>query len=97
MTGEQSRPRLLGAREALIDCARALDELPRRYREVPWLRTVEGLSTTETATQLRLSPGNVRVTLHRARQRLLASTSPAREMAPRDSESLDEARVASVA
>lgn len=49
---------------------KAISELPRRYRCVYVLREVQQLSTDETAATLGLSPENVKVTLHRARERL---------------------------
>jgi len=48
----------------------AIDEMPIRYRSVLILRDVEGLSTTETAKCLRMTPDATKVTLHRARRRL---------------------------
>jgi len=43
----------------------ALRELPEAYRETLVLRLVEGLSGPEIAEQTGLSPGSVRVNLHR--------------------------------
>jgi RNA polymerase sigma-70 factor, ECF subfamily len=43
----------------------ALRELPEAYQETLILRLVEGLSGPEIATQTGLSPGSVRVNLHR--------------------------------
>lgn len=48
----------------------AIRALPEPLRLVVILRDLEGLSTEETATELGLSPGAVKVRLHRARQRL---------------------------
>ena len=48
----------------------ALQELPDHYRRVVQLRDLEEQSTTETAEQLGLTEGNVRVRLHRARKKL---------------------------
>jgi RNA polymerase sigma-70 factor (ECF subfamily) len=45
----------------------ALEELDEKYRLVFVLRDVEGLSTSETAEALGISPGNVKVRLLRAR------------------------------
>jgi RNA polymerase sigma-70 factor (ECF subfamily) len=45
----------------------ALDSLPAGLRAVVMLRLVEGLSTRETASSLRMSESNVKVSLHRAR------------------------------
>ena len=48
----------------------ALDELSDNYREVIELRDLQELSTKEVAAQLDLTRVNVRVRLHRARQKL---------------------------
>ena len=50
----------------------AIQTLPRNYRAVYMLREVQQLSTAETAACLGLSPAGVKVTLHRARERLKA-------------------------
>ncbi len=56
----------------------ALRELPEAYRETLVLRLVEGLSGPEIADQTGLSPGSVRVNLHRGmkllRERLGVAT-----------------------
>lgn len=49
---------------------RTLDSLPIKLRAVVMLRLVEGLSTAETATSLRLSEADVKVSLHRAKKQL---------------------------
>lgn len=51
----------------------AIAALPEALRLVVLLRDVAGLSTEETASQLELSPGAVKVRLHRARLRLRES------------------------
>ncbi|MCS7311291.1 MAG: sigma-70 family RNA polymerase sigma factor [Acidobacteria bacterium] len=48
----------------------AVERLPESLRSVYLLREVEGLSTQEVARVLGLSESNVKVRLHRARQRL---------------------------
>jgi RNA polymerase sigma-70 factor (ECF subfamily) len=48
----------------------ALDSLPPRQRQVVLLRDVEGLTGTEVSAVLGVSPGNQRLLLHRARNRL---------------------------
>jgi RNA polymerase sigma-70 factor (ECF subfamily) len=55
------------ARAALLA---ALDGLPERQRAAVLLRDVAGLSGEEVAEALELSPGNVRVLLHRGRGHL---------------------------
>lgn len=49
---------------------RAVDRLPEGQRLVFMLRDVQGLSVTETAESLELTPANVKVRLHRARSSL---------------------------
>jgi RNA polymerase sigma-70 factor, ECF subfamily len=49
---------------------RMIDKLPDNYRTVLILRDIEELSTAETSELLELSPGAVKVRLHRARQAL---------------------------
>jgi RNA polymerase sigma-70 factor (ECF subfamily) len=46
---------------------RALQQIPRPYRVVVFLREVEGLSTREVARVLGISEPNVKTRLHRAR------------------------------
>lgn len=48
----------------------AIQALPRSHRAVYLLREVQQLSTAETAACLEISPENVKVTLHRAREGL---------------------------
>src|SRR5688572_6186832 len=50
----------------------AVQRLPRTHRAVYLLREVQQLSTAETAECLGLSPENVKVSLHRAREGLKA-------------------------
>jgi RNA polymerase sigma-70 factor (ECF subfamily) len=47
-----------------------IDKLPDNYRTVLVLRDIEELDTAETAALLELTPGAVKVRLHRARQAL---------------------------
>ncbi|MBI3817073.1 MAG: sigma-70 family RNA polymerase sigma factor [Planctomycetes bacterium] len=48
----------------------AIDRLPQTYRTVLLLRDIEELDTDEAARVLDVSPGTVKVRLHRARQAL---------------------------
>jgi RNA polymerase sigma-70 factor, ECF subfamily len=48
----------------------AIDQLPEHYQRVVRLRDLEEHSTREAAEKLGLTPGNVRVRLHRARKQL---------------------------
>ena len=54
------------------DLENAIAALPRNHRAVYMLREVQQLSTAETARCLGLSVENVKVLLHRARERLKA-------------------------
>jgi RNA polymerase sigma-70 factor (ECF subfamily) len=49
---------------------RVIDKLPENYRTVLILRDIEELDTAEVAALLELTPGAVKVRLHRARQAL---------------------------
>jgi RNA polymerase sigma-70 factor (ECF subfamily) len=52
---------------------RAIADLPRNYRTVYVMREVQELTTAETAACLGVSNESVKVTLHRARERLKTS------------------------
>ena len=54
----------------------AITGLPEKYREVFILRDVEELNVFETAAALRITVGNVKVRLHRARLMLQKQLSP---------------------
>ncbi len=54
----------------------AITCLPEKYREVFILRDVEELNVFETAAALRITVGNVKVRLHRARLMLQKQLSP---------------------
>ncbi len=58
---------LLGSAEAMAEVSRAVETLNPALRAVFLLRDVEELSTQETADALGISPGAVKVRLHRAR------------------------------
>ena len=57
-------------RQRIAHASAALDALPEGERQVVLLCGVHGLSNPEIADALGLSPGNVRVRLHRARRQL---------------------------
>ena len=57
-------------RQSIAQASAALDSLPEGERQVLLLCGVHGLSHSEIADALGLSPGNVRVRLHRARRQL---------------------------
>jgi RNA polymerase sigma-70 factor (ECF subfamily) len=54
----------------------AIDRLPDSYRTVVLLRDIEELTTDEAAQALGISPGAVKVRLHRARQALRTLLDP---------------------
>ena len=68
------------ALDEAIDALAAIRELPESYHELLVLRFVEGLSGREIASALDMSPGSVRVKLHRGvsmlRARLGAESTP---------------------
>jgi RNA polymerase sigma-70 factor (ECF subfamily) len=53
-----------------------IDRLPDPYRTVLLLRDIEGLDTEQTAQQLGISAGAVKIRLHRARQALRTLLEP---------------------
>ncbi len=55
---------------------RAIDQLPDSYRTILLLRDIEDHSTEETAELLEITPGAVKVRLHRARQALRTLLDP---------------------
>ncbi|MBS7725611.1 sigma-70 family RNA polymerase sigma factor [Pseudomonas lalucatii] len=66
-------PEALLTEEELYQCIRQhLHKLPRDQQSVVMLREVAGLDFSEIAQALQLAEGNVRVLLHRGRQRLHA-------------------------
>lgn len=62
--------RLLERQETKAVVRACLEQLPASYRAVLVLRDIEELSTQEAADLLAISPGAVKVRLHRARQAL---------------------------
>ena len=57
--------------DELMDRVRAgMVELPEKQAEVFWLSCLEGLSHQQIADLMQVTPGEVRVLLHRARARL---------------------------
>jgi RNA polymerase sigma-70 factor (ECF subfamily) len=57
----------------LIDVDRALNGLPASQRDVVRSLAIDGASVRETAQRLETTEGTVRMTLHRALQRLIAT------------------------
>ncbi len=62
-----SADELLEREEVREQIRRGIDGLPENYRTVLVLRDIEELNTAETAEMLGLTPGAVKVRLHRAR------------------------------
>jgi RNA polymerase sigma-70 factor (ECF subfamily) len=62
--------RLVGDRQLLQKVLVALESLPPAQRLAVLLRDVEGLEAVEVCRQLGISDGNLRILLHRARNRL---------------------------
>ena len=84
-TGHHSHPVRAWQDDALARLTRAetrahvracIDRLPDPYREVLVLRDIEELDTEQTAQHLGISPGAVKVRLHRARQALRTLLEP---------------------
>jgi RNA polymerase sigma-70 factor (ECF subfamily) len=63
----------MNAKEMKTILEQSIRELPQSYRVVYILREVQQLSTEETAQSLDLTVQNVKVTLHRAREKLKTS------------------------
>ncbi len=65
-------PDPINAKEMKALLEQSISALPRSHRTVYLLREVQQLSTADTAACLGISAENVKVTLHRARERLKA-------------------------
>ena len=79
----QPGPRWNGSGNELLERAETqqlirskIEELPESYRNVLILRDIEELDTESVAVMLELTPGTVKVRLHRARQALRALLEP---------------------
>ncbi|RMG90793.1 MAG: sigma-70 family RNA polymerase sigma factor [Chloroflexi bacterium] len=66
----QPPEKLLASEEIMTQLDKAIESLSPTLRAVFILREIEGLSTAETAQILNLTPGTVKVRLHRARLQL---------------------------
>ena len=64
--------RMVAQREIHRLLERAIDDLPRNFRLVLFMRTLEGISIEETASLLGIRPQTVKTRLHRARALLRA-------------------------
>jgi RNA polymerase sigma factor (sigma-70 family) len=70
-SSEADGPLLQARANELMERVRAgMVELPEKQAEVFWLSCLEGLSHQQIADLMRVTPGEVRVLLHRARTRL---------------------------
>jgi RNA polymerase sigma-70 factor (ECF subfamily) len=67
---------------ASLELSKAIDVLPRRYREVFVLREVEGLSLSETAHLLEIRSGTVKSRASRARGLLRSLLGPEFDIRP---------------
>lgn len=67
---------LSGRKEVCTEVRECVESLPDSYREVLILRDVEEMDTETTAKMLGLTPANVKVRLHRARQALRTLLDP---------------------
>jgi RNA polymerase sigma-70 factor, ECF subfamily len=67
---------LLEQRQTKEFVRRAIDQLPDDYRNVLIARDIEGYDTEETAALLGITPGAVKVRLHRARAALKSLLKP---------------------
>jgi RNA polymerase sigma-70 factor (ECF subfamily) len=65
--GRTSTDDLFEQQEVRKQVRGAIDDLPDKYRIVLVLRDIEELDTAETAEMLGMTPGAVKVRLHRAR------------------------------
>jgi RNA polymerase sigma-70 factor (ECF subfamily) len=69
--GGSRTPEEAAIRDEMVACYLGyVEQLPRHYRDVYVLSEFENLSSEEIARQLSVSPGTVKIRLHRARTRL---------------------------
>jgi RNA polymerase sigma-70 factor (ECF subfamily) len=80
--GAADPERQAAARQQARAVEAAVDRLPDAQRQAFMLRTVEGLDTGEAAAVLRVSPGALKLRLHRAHLALRAELGDAVEAAP---------------
>ncbi|PCI46280.1 MAG: hypothetical protein COB49_08695 [Alphaproteobacteria bacterium] len=66
-------PKRLDEKRLLTSVREQMDHLPHAHREVLLLKEVEGLDTEEICAALAISPGNLRIRIHRARAALRAA------------------------
>jgi RNA polymerase sigma-70 factor, ECF subfamily len=76
-SGNEANPPATGADEQYaFRVLEIIKSLPDAYRETLILRLVEGMTGPEIAARTGLTPGSVRVNLHRGMQQLRAKLSP---------------------
>jgi len=63
----------LDARQLVGIVRKELETLPHSHREVLLLKEVDGMSTSDICDTLDITPGNLRIRLHRARKALRAA------------------------
>ncbi|MCP4872073.1 MAG: sigma-70 family RNA polymerase sigma factor [Proteobacteria bacterium] len=63
----------IDAKRRLAQVREAMDGLAHSHREVLLLKEVHGLSTDQICEALEISPGNLRIRIHRARKALRAA------------------------
>lgn len=68
LAGEADAEKRISGREATALLEQAIDSLPGKYRSIYILKEMQYLTDREIATCLRISHGNVKVRLHRARE-----------------------------
>jgi RNA polymerase sigma-70 factor (ECF subfamily) len=66
----------ISRRQTAEQVREAIDSLPETFRTVLLLRDIEGLSSQETASMLKITPNAVKLRLHRARMALRALLAP---------------------
>jgi RNA polymerase sigma-70 factor (ECF subfamily) len=66
----------ISRRQTAEQVREAIDSLPETFRTVLLLRDIEGLSSQEAASMLKITPNAVKLRLHRARMALRALLAP---------------------
>ncbi len=88
----ESPPEQARARELMERVRRGMAELPDKQAQVFWMSCVEGLSHEQLSDRLEVSPGEVRVLLHRARTHLRTALERGNRVQGEDSERQRPAR-----
>lgn len=77
VAGDVSPDRAAETSDAVTRVRKLMDELPEKQKSVMHLRDIEGLSYQEVADALEMPLNQVKVYLHRARQRIRAALTAA--------------------